>query len=788
MSGFTFKGTPPGVPDKPLKEVASNLVNDTSVTYDGEMALDDVSFSLNAEAVGRVEALSDKDDTDEERVFGTPSTDDSGFKVELKPLLVPDGERAWTKYRFEAGGKVSVSAQLSNLGVGVDAAKGFIFADYHVHPIDMNALAAVVSDLTQLRLATRADDVLALAAGDALTLQTYAALVAGVSLSWSDVFTAGLASLGGLAAAGRTLSVKVSPSASVAFKVSLSDDFRIVFTKAEGGGVRVSVLKSRSRETNFKASLGVEAEFADPQDAEEYLSKMIEAVAGAPVAKLDELFKAATPETLIAQLPETARPLVEALAARLGGSEILSTVGELKEKWEALKAKVGDNVKRAAQTKIKAGFTYEYLRVSQEDTLLDVDLPVERFRQFHSRLVAGYLVDATDWARAHEDALHNYLHRRSVTRAHTWGFSLSIAPWGLTLKGQDKLEKALVVQENIEDFQRVAFNGMRSYEGAWPGGGYNWAVDFKAQTPNFSHNKIPTTCDFDYGLSFNWGWEEKALSSDELLGCLDHAVMWRAVEANDVGGIVESLSDGIDRSAKLSLELTFDNDTLRALLPAVVAGEAQSPDHEELTKNDVLAAVALGAAMPLWKPFEARRTPSARKTLYAPLWEVYFRDDALTARDYAKTAAKLLPVVAGNNHLNVEGLTGREGVLAAQPDIHTFAGQIFFNGDAEHMQSVHRNWLSFLDGLKRLDAATAPGGCVPYTTNVISDIFDRLQSFWTQVLYLRAAGVYLLGLAAAQRDDDGDLLVKSVKRTLTVTFAGDDLADDEKAVIFTSAA
>jgi hypothetical protein len=56
------------------------------------------------------------------------------------------------------------------------------------------------------------------------------------------------------------------------------------------------------------------------------------------------------------------------------------------------------------------------------------------------------------------------------------------------------------------------------------------------------------------------------------------------------------------------------------------------------------------------------------------------------------------------------------------------------------------------------------------------------------VLYLRAAGVYLLGLASGKRDEDGNLLIKSVKRTLNVTFTDDDLADDEKTVIFTSAA
>lgn len=253
------------------------------------MGLSGIKFSLNVEAVGRVEALNDKDDNDAEGVFGGPRKDDGDFTVQLDPLLRADGERAWVKYRFKAGGKVSVGSGWSALGVSLDAEKGFIFADYHAHPIGQSARDAVVSDLTSLRLATRAEDALALGEGDALTFQTYGRLSAGVTLSWSDVFTAGLGSLGGLVTSGTTLSVKASASAGVEFKASLTDDFCVVFTKA-GEGVRVSVLKSKTREVGFKASLGVKAEFAKPEDAEKYMTELFGAVAGKPLAKIDELF------------------------------------------------------------------------------------------------------------------------------------------------------------------------------------------------------------------------------------------------------------------------------------------------------------------------------------------------------------------------------------------------------------------------------------------------------------------------------------------------------------------
>jgi hypothetical protein len=800
MSGFSFAVTPPAIPDKPLKDAPPELVKEDAANarYEGEMEVSGIKFSLNAEAVGRLEALNDKDDKDAEGVFGEPRKDDGDFTVTLDPLLRADGERAWLKYRFKAGGKVTVGAEWSVLGVEFNAEKGFIFADYHAHPITASARDAVLSDLTRLRLATRADDALALEEGDALTFQTYGRLSAGVTLSWSDVFTSALGSIAPLVPSGTTLSVKVSASASVEFKASVTDNFRVVFTKA-GEGVRVSVLKSKTNEVGFKASLGVKAEFANPKDAEKYLGELFETVAGGPVGKINDLFAKFSGATLIEQLPESARPLATALAERIGGAGPLATVGALKEKWEAVKKKVEENIKKAAKTKVEAGFAYEYLRISAEDTLLDVDLPADVFREFHAGIVARHLTPVTDWARENPEALRKYLRQKGVKRAQAWGFTLGLSPWGIEIGGKDKIERTLVVQENIDGFQRVAYNGVRSYEAKWMFGDYKWAADFKAQTPGFSTDKLPTTCDFEYGLSFNWGWDDKSLNADELRDLIDHAVIWRAVSAGDAGDVFQKISARAGQTAEASLELTIDDAALRALVRAAAAGFDQSPTRPGLTRNDVLGTYALGTAMPVWEPYAARRRANDRRTLYAPLWEIYFRDgdNKRSPQDYAKTAGKRLPEIAAENQIDLQGLVGREGKQVPNPDLQTFAGQIVMNGDIDHMDSVHRNWGKFLKGLQRLDAATRPGGCVPYTTKTVSDAFELLKGFWSQALFLRAAGVYLLGLASVTRFPDdpklpeelrNQLLVRGIKRTLKVKFPGDGEEDKGETFVYTASA
>lgn len=795
MSGFSFTGSLPAIPDEPLKDVPPELVKDASARYEGETELKDIKFALKAEAAGRVEVLADKDDEDDEGVFGEPREDEGDFNVRLDRLLRPNADRAWVKYRFEAGGSVTVGGELAKAEVEVDAEKGFVFADYHAHPIGASARAAVVSDLGRLKLATRTEDVLGLGDGDALTFQTHGRLSAGVTLNWSDVFTTALGGLGGLVASGKTLSVKLSPAASVAFKASVKDDFRIVFTKAPAG-VRVSVLKSESRETSLKASIDVKVEFADPKAAQQYLTEAFEAVAGGPAGQIDALLARFSPATLIEQLPEQSRPLAAALAERVGKDGPLATVGELKEKWEGVKEKVEGIIEKAAKTKVAAGFAYEYLRVSQEDALLDVDLPAEEFRRLHGGLMAGRLEGATQWAAEHPEALHKFLRQKSVKTTHAWGFSLGISPWGVKLGGQDKIEKTRVIQWNVEGHQRVAYNGVRGYSGDWRGAKFTWAGDFKAETPTFSKTKVPTTCDFKYGLSFNWGWDEKELTEGELRDLLDHAVIWRAVSAGAVEGIVESLSGDLGGRAEADLELTVDDDALRPLLRAAAAGFDPSPTHKGLTKNDVLGARALAAAMPLWSVSEVRKDAEKRQKLYAPLWAVYFGDSKQTPEDLVKTARVRLPEIAKENAIDLEGLEGLESAPVASLNIHTFTGQIIANGARDRMDSVHKNWRSFAEGLRRLAGAAEAGGCKPYE-EVIPDTFERLKGFWSQALLLRAAGVYLLGLAMVARypDDPGlpDALrngpvIRGIRRSLTIKFAGGGEDDKGRTVVYSSSA
>lgn len=784
MSGFKFS-TPAleALPVQPLGDETLKDLVEAEVGYDGGTEFDRITFTFEAGAGGLVRVCNSADDEDEEDgVLGLPpgENDDGGGAPTLAPPLAFDPASAWLKYRVKAFAKGSVGAKFAVAAAKVEGEKGVVFADYRRHGRDEPAAAAVLADLANLRAPFSAEDALALPEGDALLYRVYGELSAGLTLNWSDVFTAGLSHLSGLLRAGEVIALKVSPSAAVSFNVGLRDDFRLVFTKGEPVGtdaetVRVSVLKSKSREFGVGAKLGVAVEFADPEAVEGVLANVYEGLAGPLVGDVDALFAKAGQAATLEALPVELQVPASMLMTRLGLDPLTDTLAELKEKWESLKARVPGIIEQVAKTKVELGFTYEYLRVRTEDTLLQADLDAETFRRFHPDLLVCTLEGLTGWLRDNEAGLRKYLRRRSVRRTKTWGFNLGISPWGVKAGGRDKLETSRVIQENIKGAQRVAYDGLRSYVGEWMEDKVTFAADFKAEMKNFSADGPAQTCEFDYGLSLNWEWDEKALGRVEFLNVLDHAQLWQVVSARRIEQALKQVEGRFGQGAKVRMELTADQEALVGLLPLLVnppappfnppAGYASFDADRKL---ECWGAEALAAAMPYMEMFDGRDQPARRKNLYAPLWRQYFKEDSRSFGEYREMAFRNIPRLSDDLKLELksdEGLAAHERVKEMRQS--TFAGMIeLHQGPGGSGAGVHRNWQSFARGLKSLDAAARPGNCLPH--ELIEKSFDDMARFFSQSLYLRAAGYFLAEAARL----NGSL--RLLKRTLTITYGEDE--------------
>ncbi|MFL6336770.1 MAG: hypothetical protein ACJ754_26005 [Pyrinomonadaceae bacterium] len=778
MSGFKF--SPPSLAALPALPLGDPTLNDlvtAEAAYDGDPRLGKITFSFDASARGLIRVCNSPEDEDAADAVlgaGAGAETDEG----LAPALVFDPEHAWLKYRFEGSAEGSAAAEFSPAGIDilpkVEGQKGVVFAYYRRHDPSEPAGAAVLADAVSLRTAFSADDALALAEGDALLYRVYGELSAGLTLKWSDIYTAALNRLSMLLRAGEVIALKADASAEVNFRVGVRDDFRLVFTKGGPVGdtsetVRVSVFKAKSRELGAGARLGVSVEFADPDAVKGQLTRVYEALAGPAFKELERLFDEADRAASLEALPAELQPTARLLLTRLGLDPLLAKPAELRAKWEEVKGKVPGVIEQVAKAKVELGFAYEYLRVGTERTLLRADLDAETFRRLHPDLMVCQLEGLTEWLRtsAPEGALKRYLRQKSVRVSNAWGFNLGISPWGVRLGGTDRLETTRVVQENVRGEQRVAYDGLRSYEGVWMKDRVTFAADFKAEMRTFA--APPLTCHFDYGLGLKWEWKEEALGREAFLKVLDQARLWRVVAPNRVDDAIKSVEGLFAKAATVRLELTLDQEALVGLLPLLVNPPAppfNPPDGYDKFDADrrleTWGAEALAAAMPYMEMFDARRDPLARLHLYAPLWRRYFKEDSRPFGDYRRIARQEIPRLARALNLGLkdaEGLAEQESVEEQKQT--TFAGMIELQqGPGGSSAGVHRNWQSFARGLQTLEAASRPDDCLP--SDLIENSFDDLSRFFTQSLYLRAAGYFIAEVARLTGK------ARLLKRSLTV--------------------
>jgi hypothetical protein len=765
MSGLTFTLDPASsLPDTALDapDVGPHVAGGT-LGFNSTPSLQGIGFVLGVESNARLSLFNSPDDEDPDGVLGAQPADPPGFERLVLPpgvRLAPD--RAWLKYRVSAGAKVGAAGAFAPVSFKVDGRAGVVFADYHAHDRHDRLRDAVKTTIAggRLRILANVDDAFELGAGEALAYQVRGELTASVALAWSDILGAASLDLARLLGPGQTLGVAIAAGATVRFDVGVVDDFRLIVTRGHVRDVRVAVAKGTARDLAVGASARITAKFADERAAKATLQRLYEAVAGQPVAAVD----AALAKASLDALSTVERKLVRQLAERIGLGQVPGTIEAIRESWEALKARIDATIEKVARSKVELGFAYEYRRTTTNDTLLVVELSRDEYRRFHGDLLLCELRPLLAWldGPAQDQALVSYLHAKAVTRSQAWGFTLGIGPWRLA--GKDRQDISAVVQTTRRDgavLERHAYLGLRGYEAEVFGSSCEWVVDFRAEQPEFVPAGGTTAAHLEYGLHLRLRWKEKTLSKGELREFLDHAVIWRIVSLRGAAEIEREIAGALGKKrAEVAVALTVPHEAFRRLLPMIGNGSA-----------DELGAHALAKAMPYLADYDARRHPLVREACYAPLWRFYLASPSLPIDAYGPLAERAIRKMT---ELEDEAaLANRErGLWPGKPvhqDLYTFAGQIHSNGGPTvrgDYSDVASRWRAYADAHRTLDHAIAHGK--PHT--IVKDVFKAFSAFWSQWLFVRAAGACLMDLAAAD-----PVLFRAIERTCTVAVEGEDI-------------
>jgi hypothetical protein len=721
-----------------LKPLRCRLESGLSVESGGSVG---VTFTVEAGGEVSVSAFNVPTDRDPDLVLapadpGRP--DDRAAQLELTP------GSCWLKVQHRAHAKLEGSTRVGGAGPHLAAEAPVTFSDYRLHDPGENAVQAVTRDLLNPRFAQRLEDVEALRPSEALAFQASGTLRAKVDVSWSDVLASGLGALAGIVGAASLLAVELPAEASVSGTVTLGDEFAVIFSRLADGRTRVTVKKAASRTFTAAADLGLSVELADPQQLELAVREAVTGLLGEDYATVRSLIDKAS----LAELSEVERWAAEALAARLGLGEALNAFTVLRDKLRQIEGAVAEAVAELAAEKLTVGFAYEYSRLANGSTLLEVVLDAGSLATHHASLCARDLepVIAAILEGRTGLTLEGYLHRRTLERANGFGFTLGIGPWAA--RGRQRRALSRVIDEDIGGRLRVSCLGLGAYEGRWLTNVAGWTVDLKADMRRFALAGAPRLSEFALGFHLAWHWRQESLSEDRLDEVLDAAVLWDVFDVDHAADLRRRLAPAVGRTSDLTVQLRFDDRPFRAVLPAMAAG------------RDADFAAALGAAMPRRTGSQGRGDPARRRELYAPLWAHVLEHPDAPARAL---------VALARQHL-AKGEEPQLGFL--EENYLKLAPTCTFVGLARVAnQNTAAAWHEFRSGARLLHEAAAADA---EEGGTLENVFSLMVNLWVQTHHVRALGAFMLEAAMTAGVAD------RVVRTLRVSARG---AGGENALV-----
>ncbi|MBN1296055.1 hypothetical protein JXA80_04695 [bacterium] len=728
---FTFTFTDPEnlVAKLPMGAVGKSRqdIAEAAVTGSGHPTIGHVTFAIVSGLTCKIEAFNSLNDKDEDNVFGKSAADGSvRHELGLEPTLVHDPAKAWLKYSARASLAVDSDMSDGTIAIGVDTQSDAILADYRCHDARQPTLEAFQMDMPPRSMLSIAD-IQALGAGDALLYGVRGTLGASVKMTWGDVFSGSLNSLTGLLKNTDLIAIETEVGATADVNVTITDDFRAIITNAGDGKLRLAVKKARLREWDDGAKIGVTVAFADPKKVKEILVNAILAVAGSTIDEINAMFDTVDPS----QWDERITNLLESLDLM----KYVNHIDELKKQWDALQDAVYREVDAVANARLEAGLNCDYHRITEDESVLQITMPMPDVASIHTDILTCNLKDILAYAddSAHDVTIERYLRQKTVIKKFAWGFSLGIAEFAI--RGKDLTKRKWVERTRRHDnvYQTsMSFLGSRGYTSSIFGEKSGWTVDFSATMDKWQLE--PKTKDYTFGLSLSWILEDNEVTRDEFYAYLDYALIFGAVRFSDRPQILDVLKlkkkKSRLKSMKLIVDLRFTHDQLIQMLAV--------PDD---SWRDLMIR-AMAKAMPYMKDIDVRDEPLKREAFYSSYWREYFDDKKCSFDDIKQYGHRELNQLEATPHNVSNHVFG--------PVVHTsslsFAYQLMAYGkDATSFSGIVSTWNEFYKGLIRLRDAMLK----ETDSRELEDIFEWLCAYFSQSLFTRAAGIFLIELARA---------------------------------------
>lgn len=657
---------------------------------------------------------------------GASDTDPDGV------VTVPPGS-AWLKQELALAASVDgtdgdIPFGLAKASVGVDAGANVRLLDYRLYPVATPVGSALDTAILGARFAFRDADIDLLDAGSRLALIAGGKLALAASVTFADTLGASLPLLDTvlqLAGASAFGALTIKTGASLALNASLSDDFRIVFSRAtSGGNIGVAIHKATGGNVKLTTDLGVHIGFADPTKLANLLDVYVQQRLGVLYTEYQKLEQQACTPTAgtLAALPADLQGIAKTVAQKLGLGTIEQDITDLKTRICGLDKKLQNAIQTAVQTQVTAQFTLSWSRVTSDDTVLAFEVDPTALAPHLAELLFGDLAPVLRLLEPPGDPsfhLTNYLDTRKVTTDLSFGFTLNLGKWSFASTTSFQMNE---IKETNAAGQRLSLDGRNSYTGGLFGESQTYFLDLSAAMAAFLPH--PTVGAFTAALHLSWVWEEPP-TTRLAQEWADLAAVWGLQD-----GLAASVPVKGNGNATAAVDLVLSDAGVRALATAATDPNAW---------NDAWTW-AMAAALPGIPGTNWRGTVQDRQRIYgdAARW---------TLAQLSKSATFEAVAAVGRAHYDTTELRTRLMPIDLGDTTDPFNAAYVLYGLAELWQTLSPTqniWLYGQEINQGFAGIAKPGAKIDAFKGALSNLHDAVNKDTFCMRIVGAAIVQLL--------------------------------------------
>ncbi len=707
------------------------------------------------------------------------------------PILHFDPQNPVLKYGFSFEVDNGFTGKFNGLNFGIKSGSKIRSLTYLKHNANEKVGPAIISDYKNMSFALVLSDVQSLKVDEAVAFETDASLGFELEFDFEDVFSAGLTGFTDLLKSDQLISLDFNIGGKIGVSFSVDDSFKIVFAKLTGNTYRVSVQKSKSSKSSGSLAFGVEVGFSKPGlvsgAVKERTDNILEGLTSLSPGELIEiegkLKEIKKGKIGFEDLSESETEIVQILVDRLEIDIVVDKATALLDSIGKFRTEAYQRIEKAAKEKLKIGFTYEYQRIETETLLLQLVIPSTTLKSEHANLIVLNPYPLLQQAKKDNKIIvENYLKESSINITRKWGLVIGLGKF--KIGGMDKKEVETKVSYNIDNHQKVSFEGIREYKEVGALGGYNqkWWVAFNASMEDYSDLLKPTMREFDFGFSLIFEHFEKRFKPssrserDKFLTLMELAILWNIIPESEFIQKSEELWHKFNSCSNLTLsfKLNLRPEGFEQIISQWLWLLRSKPET-----NLRLMSRTFGFCMPIVSGYEFRTNRANRADAYGALWYQYFKNEGFDLDVVSDDNDALIPNYDYRNYARMAAdfLRDKDPALAEREEryIEIDTGDnIWFGGLTKINPTTAKQWSAFINGLYHLliNIESNSGNA----NKIIKSSFQRLQSIWAQSLHVKAFGTYIVELAKTRMD-----IMQDIESVLEITYS--DTEGDQKMTV-----